>query len=96
MSAPCSSGRIRYGAVSYTHLQPELHLLHASPGTAAAQHGSRPRPGALGKATWYKISYIYVSVKDLAELTSEGETFTGAQSAGAWPGTCLLYTSRCV
>ncbi|HBI95065.1 MAG TPA: spore cortex-lytic protein, partial [Ruminococcaceae bacterium] len=37
----------------------------------------------------YKISYIYVSVKDLAELTSEGETFTGAQSAGAWPGTVL-------
>lgn len=45
--------------------------------------------GMVGKATWYKISYIYVSVKDLAELTSEGETFTGAQSAGAWPGTVL-------
>lgn len=45
--------------------------------------------GVVGKATWYKISYIYVSVKDLAELTSEGETFTGAQSAGAWPGTVL-------
>ncbi len=27
--------------------------------------------GVVGKATWYKISYIYVSVKDLAELTSE-------------------------
>ena len=32
----------------------------------------RRRGGAA--ATWYKISYIYVSVKDLAELTSEGET----------------------
>ena len=30
--------------------------------------------GVVGRQTWYKISYIYVSVKDLAELTSEGET----------------------
>lgn len=45
--------------------------------------------GVVGKATWYKISYIYVSVKDLAELTSEGETATGTQTAGAWPGTVL-------
>ena len=28
--------------------------------------------GVVGRQTWYKISYIYVSVKDLAELTSEG------------------------
>lgn len=28
--------------------------------------------GVVGKATWYKISYIYVAVKKLAELTSEG------------------------
>ena len=33
--------------------------------------------GVVGRSTWYKISYIYVSVKDLAELTSEGETFSG-------------------
>ena len=45
--------------------------------------------GVVGKATWYKISYIYVSVKDLAELTSEGEAFTGVQSAGGWPGVVL-------
>lgn len=45
--------------------------------------------GIVGKATWYKISYIYVSVKDLAELTSEGEAFSGVQSAGTWPGTVL-------
>ena len=45
--------------------------------------------GIVGKATWYKISYIYVSVKDLAELTSEGETAEGTQSAGGWPGTVL-------
>ena len=45
--------------------------------------------GIVGKATWYKISYIYVSVKDLAELTSEGETAEGVQSAGGWPGTVL-------
>lgn len=45
--------------------------------------------GIVGKATWYKISYIYVSVKDLAELTSEGETVEGIQSTGGWPGTVL-------
>ena len=45
--------------------------------------------GVVGRATWYKISYIYVSVKDLAELTSEGETLTGEQSGGAWPGVVL-------
>ena len=45
--------------------------------------------GIVGKATWYKISYVYVSVKDLAELTSEGETAEGIQSAGGWPGIVL-------
>ena len=40
--------------------------------------------GLVGKATWYKISYIYVSVKDLAELTSEGETFSGTLPDGPW------------
>ena len=45
--------------------------------------------GIVGKAAWYKISYIYVSVKNLAELTSEGETAEGTQSAGGWPGTVL-------
>lgn len=29
--------------------------------------------GIVGKATWYAISRVYVAVKDLAELTSEGE-----------------------
>ncbi len=38
--------------------------------------------GVVGKATWYKISYIYVAVKKLAELTSEGE----AIEDGAYPG----------
>lgn len=45
--------------------------------------------GLVGKATWYKISFIYVSVKDLAELTSEGETATGTESSGIWPGVVL-------
>ena len=45
--------------------------------------------GLVGKATWYKVSYIYVSVKDLAELTSEGETATGTESSGSWPGVVL-------
>ena len=45
--------------------------------------------GVVGRQTWYKISYIYVSVKDLAELTSEGETATGTLSNGTWNGTVL-------
>ncbi len=31
------------------------------------------RDGIVGKSTWYRISYIYVAVKKLAELNSEGE-----------------------
>lgn len=38
--------------------------------------------GIVGKATWYRISYIYVAVKKLAELTSEGETIED----GSYPG----------
>ncbi|MEG2291541.1 MAG: peptidoglycan-binding protein [Clostridium sp.] len=30
--------------------------------------------GIVGKSTWYKISQIYVGIKKLAELNSEGET----------------------
>ena len=45
--------------------------------------------GVVGRQTWYKISYIYVSVKDLAELTSEGETSSGTLSDGSWGGTPL-------
>ena len=45
--------------------------------------------GIVGRASWYKISYIYVSVKDLAELTSEGEKLDAVISAGGWPGTVL-------
>ncbi len=48
--------------------------------------------GIVGSATWYKISYIYVSVTDLAELTSEGENIPGAGGSvadGSWNGTAL-------
>ena len=45
--------------------------------------------GIVGRQTWYKISYIYVSVKDLAELTSEGETSSGTLSDGSWGGISL-------
>ena len=38
--------------------------------------------GVVGKSTWYRISYIYVAVKKLAELTSEGETL----EPGSYPG----------
>ena len=42
--------------------------------------------GVVGKSTWYKISYIYVSVTDLAQLTSEGIPQTGTVP---YPGTAL-------
>ena len=42
--------------------------------------------GIVGSATWYKISYIYVAVKKLAELSSEGESYAGD---GQYPGTPL-------
>lgn len=42
--------------------------------------------GVVGSATWYKISYIYVAVKRLAELSSEGESYAGE---GVYPGTPL-------
>lgn len=38
--------------------------------------------GVVGKRTWYKVSYIYVSVKKLAQLTSEGESIQD----GSYPG----------
>ena len=31
-----------------------------------------PQTGVVNKATWYQIKFIYVAVKNLAELTSEG------------------------
>lgn len=36
--------------------------------------------GIIGKATWNKISYIYVGIRKLAELTSEGERFDIGQN----------------
>lgn len=42
--------------------------------------------GIVGRATWYKISYIYVAVKKLAELKSEGEQ---GNPSGQYPGFVL-------
>ena len=46
--------------------------------------------GVVGKSTWYKISYIYVAVKKLAELTSEGESIQD----GAYPGRPVRQVDR--
>jgi len=43
--------------------------------------------GITGKATWYKISYVYVAVKRLAELGSEG--IAGGESVPPNPGNSL-------
>ncbi len=52
--------------------------------------------GVVGYSTWYKISYIYVAVKKLAELGSEGE-FPNQDSVGNaegnFPGTNLTIGS---
>ncbi|MDD3429394.1 MAG: peptidoglycan-binding protein [Oscillospiraceae bacterium] len=50
---------------------------------------TRTQDGIVGKSTWYKISYIYVSVKKLAQLGSEGEEATGEPIDGAFGGTTL-------
>ena len=58
---------------------------------------SLTQDGIVGKSTWYKISYIYVSVKDLAELTSEGEKPNGDNQPnveGSWPGVYYRVGSR--
>ena len=50
--------------------------------------------GVVGKNTWYKISYIYVSVKRLAQLSSEGVPNDGSPVDGIYPGTSLKRGSR--
>lgn len=48
--------------------------------------------GAVGPATWYKISYIYTAVKKLAELDSEGEE--QIVIPGAYPGYIIRQGQR--
>lgn len=35
--------------------------------------------GVVGKATWYKMVYLYVGVNQLSELVSQGQTFYNVQ-----------------
>ena len=47
-----------------------------------------PATGIVNEATWYQISYIYTSVKNLAELNSEGLTQQDIdllRERGLWP-----------
>ena len=41
--------------------------------------------GVVGKATWYRLVYLYVGVQQLAELVSQGQRFYGYQAQ--FPGT---------
>lgn len=41
--------------------------------------------GVVGKATWYRLVYLYVGVQQLAELVSQGQSFYGYQAQ--FPGT---------
>ncbi len=51
-----------------------------------------PQTGITDRATWYRISQIYSSVKRLAELTSEGQRASYNQQL--YPGTPLSLYSR--
>ncbi len=51
-----------------------------------------PQTGVVDKATWYRISQIYSSVKRLAELTSEGQRASYNQQL--YPGAPLSLYSR--
>lgn len=48
--------------------------------------------GVVGKATWYKISYIYAAVRKLAELGSIGRIED--LYSGQYPGTPLRQGDR--
>ena len=48
--------------------------------------------GVVGKSTWYKINYIYVAVRKLAELSSIGRVEN--ERSGEWPQVILKYGDR--
>ncbi|NBJ63635.1 peptidoglycan-binding protein [bacterium c-19] len=48
--------------------------------------------GVVGKATWYRISYIYAAVRKLAELKSIGQIQN--LYSGEWPGVTLREGSK--
>lgn len=48
--------------------------------------------GVVGKATWYRISYIYAAVRKLAELKSIGQVQN--LYSGEWPGITLREGSK--
>lgn len=50
--------------------------------------------GIVGKTTWYKINYIYVAVRKLAELSSIGRVEN--DKTGEWPQVVLRYGDRSV
>ncbi len=48
--------------------------------------------GIVGKSTWYKINYIYIAVRKLAELGSIGRIEN--ERSGEWPQVVLKYGDR--
>ena len=77
--------RLRRIAQNYPAIPviPETDGVFGAPTAAAVEEFQRifslPVTGVVDKSTWYKIAYIYNSVKRLAELSSEGEQFENVQ-----------------
>lgn len=79
-------------SVNYPAIKPVIPVdgiftpeLESSVKTFQRQFNLSP-DGVVGRSTWYKISGIYVAVKKLAELSSEGEQ---APPSGQYPGVVL-------
>lgn len=79
-------------SVNYPNIKPVIPVdglftpqLEASVRTFQKQFNLTP-DGIIGRSTWYKGSYIYVAVKKLAELKSEGEQ---GKPSGRYPGFVL-------
>lgn len=77
--------RLRRIAQNYPAIPviPDTDGVFSAPTAAAVEEFQRifslPATGVVDQATWYRIEYIYNSVKKLAELSSEGEQFENVQ-----------------